>query len=330
MGGAESMKVEKVPVDKAPGHLLLHNQTGPDGRKVLKKGRRLTEEDISVLKALGRQEIYVAILAKDDVSENEAARRLGEIMSGEQINSSRATTGRVNLSAAISGLFKVNRQGLLDFNDRPGFTLATITNNSLVQPKALVGTIKIIPYTVPEPDLEAAETILRRESPLLEIKPFVIKRAALITTGSEAAREKVIESFTPSLRERLTSYGAELNIGPYVSEEETEIRQALQEALVDGAEMILIAGETSIMDVDDITPRAIKAAGGEIVHYGVPVEPGNLLLLAYHHDIPIVGAPGCARSKHYNVVDMVLPRLAAGERLTRRDLIELGHGGYLK
>jgi molybdopterin biosynthesis enzyme len=94
--------------------------------------------------------------------------------------------------------------------------------------------------------------------------------------------------------------------------------------------MILVAGETSIMDVDDITPRAIKAVGGEIVHHGVPVEPGNLLLLAYRNDVPIVGAPGCARSKNFNVVDMILPRLAAGENLTRQELIRLGPGGLLK
>ncbi len=115
-----------------------------------------------------------------------------------------------------------------------------------------------------------------------------------------------------------------------MAEDEAEIGQALRWALDSGAQMILIAGETSIMDTDDITPRAIKAIGGEIVHYGAPVEPGNLILLAYHGDIPIVGAPGCAKSKSYNVVDMILPRLAAGEHLTRRDVIALGHGGLLK
>jgi molybdopterin biosynthesis enzyme len=118
--------------------------------------------------------------------------------------------------------------------------------------------------------------------------------------------------------------------GPYVPEDEQKISEALRWALDQGAEMILIAGETSIMDVDDVTPRAIIAVGGEIAHHGVPVEPGNLFLLAYYGDMPIVGAPGCARSKSYNVVDMLLPRLAAGERLTRRDLVELGHGGLLK
>lgn len=323
------MKVEKVSLNKAPGHILLHNQAGPDGRKVLKKGHRLTEADLPVLQSLGREQVYVAILAEDDVDENEAARRLGQVIVRPGIQTSTATTGRVNLIAESTGLLKVNQQALLAFNDRPGITLATLPNHTLVQPKTRIGTIKIIPYGAPRADLEAAETVVRHQAPLIEIKPFIIRRAILITTGSEAARAKVVAGFTPALQERLASYGAEMIAGPYVPEDEAEISEALQWALGDGADMILIAGETSIMDIDDITPRAIKAIGAEIIHHGVPVEPGNLLLLAYRDKVPIVGAPGCAKSKSYNVVDMVLPRLAAGERLTRRDLIELGAGGLL-
>jgi molybdenum cofactor cytidylyltransferase len=324
------VRVEVVPIEQSLGHVLLHNQVGPNGRKVLKKGCRLTEEDLRVLQSLGQERVYVAILTDDDVDEDEAASLIGVIVTGKGMKASSGTTGRVNLIATSTGLFKVNTEALLTFNDRPGITLATIANNTVVQPKKILGTIKIIPYAVPRADLEAAEAIARRESPLVEIKPFLIRRAALITTGSQAAREKVVNSFTPALRDRLASYEATMIAGPYVPEDENKIGEAIQWALENGAEMVLVAGETSIMDTDDITPRAIKAIGGEIVHHGVPVEPGNLFLLAYRDKIPIVGAPGCARSKSYNVVDMVLPRLAAGERLTRRDLVELGHGGMLK
>lgn len=323
------MKVEKVPLAEAVDHILVHNQIGPDGRRILKKGHLLAAEDLATLQGLGLSEVYVAILTEEDVGENEAARRLGEIMVGEGLRASSATTGRVNLIAQVNGLFKVNVEALLEFNDRPDITLATIPNNSLVQPKDIVGTIKIIPYSVPQAELEAAEAVARRQ-PLVAVKPFVVQQAALITTGSAATRAKVVEAFTPALRDRLAAYGTTMLEGPYVAEDEQEIAEALQWALASGVGMVLIAGETSIMDTDDITPRAIKAVGGEIVHHGVPVEPGNLMLLAYHHNVPIVGAPGCARSKSYNVVDMVLPRLAAGERLGRRDLIELGHGGLLK
>jgi molybdopterin biosynthesis enzyme len=233
------------------------------------------------------------------------------------------------LIAAVMGLFKVDVEALLAFNELDGITLATIPTNTVVPPKTMVGTIKIIPYGIHRTRLEAAESIAARTK-LVQIKPFVVRQAVLITTGSEAAREKVVTSFSPALRDRLAGYNTQMIEGPYVPEDETEISQALHQALISGAEMILIAGETSIMDADDITPRAIKAVGGEIVHHGAPVEPGNLLLLAYRGDVPIVGAPGCAKSKSHNVVDMILPRLAAGERLTRRDIIELGHGGYLQ
>lgn len=324
------MKVEEVPLSEAVGHVLLHNQIGPDGRKVLKKGRRLTAADLPTLQSLGQTQVYVAVLAADDIDENEAARRLADILSGDNIAASTATTGRVNLTSTAAGLLKINPEALFQFNDRPGITLATLANNTPVQPKTIVGTIKIIPYGLPQLDVEKAEAAARAASPLLQVKPFGLERAMLITTGSEAAREKVIDGFTPALRDRLTSYNSTLVEGPYVPEDEAAIGEAIQEALDSGAQLILIAGETSIMDSDDIIPRAIKAVGGEIIQYGVPSEPGNLLLLAYRQDTPIVGAPGCARSKNYNVVDMILPRLAAGERLTRRDLIELGHGGLLK
>lgn len=323
------MKVAKVPLNQALGHILLHNQAGPAGRKVLKKGRRLTGEDLTLLQNLGRAEVYVAMLADDDIDENEAARRLGEAIATAGLTPSTATTGRVNLMAAVSGLFKVNAEALLAFNEFEGLTLATIPNNSLIQPKTMTGTIKIIPYAVPANRLQAAEALVA-QTPLVMVKPFVVQQAALITTGSPEVREKVVAGFTPALRDRLADYHTDLLAGPYVPEDEAEISEALQWALSSGAQLILIAGETSIMDADDITPRAIKAVGGEIVHYGAPVEPGNLLLLAYRGDIPIVGAPGCAKSKSHNVVDMILPRLAAGERLTRRDVIVLGHGGLLQ
>jgi len=324
------VKVDKVPLKEAVGHILLHNQIGPDGRKALRKGQRLTEANLPTLQSLGQKQVYVAVLADGDINENEAARRLGEILTGDNIEASVATTGRVNLVATEAGLLKVDTGTLFEFNDRAGITLATLANNTPVQPKKIVGSIKIIPYGLPQLEVEKAEAVGRAKYPLLQVKPFVLGQAVLITTGSEAAREKVISGFTPALRDRLANYNSNLVEGPYVPEEETEIVKALQWALASGAELILIAGETSIMDSDDITPRAIKAVGGEIIQYGVPAEPGNLLLLAYRNEVPIVGAPGCAKSKNYNVVDMVLPRLAAGERLTCSDLIELGHGGLLK
>ena len=323
------VKVKKMPINQSVGQVLLHNQTGPNGKKVLKKGQVLTSADVETLDTLGKEAVYVAILDQNDIAENEAAQQLGTALKSDHLTLSTATTGRVNLIATTAGVLKINLTGLLALNEGPGITLATLPTNTVVSPKKIVGTNKIIPYSVSQQDLQTALTIIAEQAPIISLNPFTTKQAVLITTGSEAAQQKVTADFTPALRDRFAAYGAELIEGPYVAEDEAAISQALQWALNSEADIILMAGETSIMDPDDIAPRAIKAIGGEIIHHGVPVEPGNLLLLAYHGQTPLVGAPGCAKSKHFNVVDMVLPRLASGERLTRRDLIALGHGGYL-
>lgn len=324
------MKVKKLSLGQAVGQILLHNHLNSDGRRIIRKGQRLTENVVTALRATGTTHVYTAILEPDDVFENEAAGRIGQLLTGTGLRASAATTGRVNLIANVSGVLKINVDALHALNDNYGITLAVLPENTAVTPKTMVGTIKIIPYAVPQKQLQAVEDLLRANTHLIAINPFVMQQAVLIATGSEVGREKVVQSFTPALRERLAAYGVSMILGPSVPENEVGISQALQKVLSSGADMVMIAGETSITDIDDITPRAIKAIGGEIVHYGMPVEPGNLMLLARKDNIPIVGVPGCARSKKFNVVDMVLPRLAAGEQLTRRDLVALGHGGLLK
>jgi len=324
------MDVKQLYLNDAVGHILLHNYKNQQGRKVVGKGRALTVEDITVLKELGVSQVYVAILAQDDVPEDSAAHRLGSLLQTEGITITRATTGRVNLIADTAGLVTINIEALLALNNIDGITLATVANHTVVHPKKVLATLKIIPYAVPEKQVQQAEAVLKTQQPLLGLKPFTVPQAMLITTGSPVAQTKVMESFTPPLQERLANYQTKLIAGPYVAETVEDISLALQKALADGMPMILIAGETSVMDVNDIMPQAIKSIGGNIVHHGVPVEPGNLFLLAYHGDVPIVGAPGCARSKNWNVVDLILPRLVTGERLKRADLLTLGHGGYLK
>ncbi|MCB0164821.1 MAG: molybdopterin-binding protein, partial [Anaerolineae bacterium] len=168
------MKVIKVSVNEAIGHVLIHNQAGPDGRRVLRKGTILTPADAETLLSLGQMEVYVAVMAEDDIHEDEAARRLGDLLAESGLTISNAATGRVNLIAETSGLFKVDVEGLLAFNDRPAITLATVSNNTPVQPKKVLGTIKIIPYSVPQAELEAAEAMGRTYHPLVAVKPFVV------------------------------------------------------------------------------------------------------------------------------------------------------------
>jgi len=324
------MDIQKLPIKKSIGHILTHNLVDQTGRRLLGKGRPLKPADLPTLQASGQNTVYVAVLADDDVDENEAARQLGSVVCAGPVRATKATTGRVSFMAEKAGVFKVNPEPLLALNEISGITLATLTSNTVVSTKKVLATLKIIPYAIPQKMLEQAYNILVACQPLMTINPFIIQKAVLIAVGQEAARKKVVGSFTPPLTERLTSYGTSLISGSYVSESVLEISEAIKTALSSDVGLIIIVGETSTMDEDDIIPQAIKHIGGQIVQHGVPVDPGNLLMIGYYQDTPIVGAPGCARSLSHNVIDMILPRLVTGERLTRRDLVALGHGGYLK
>jgi molybdopterin biosynthesis enzyme len=193
----------------------------------------------------------------------------------------------------------------------------------------MVATLKTIGLALPEKTLVMAEQIAKNAGAALEIAPFTVERVGLILTGSRNGKAKVQETFGPPLRARVEELGSRVVSEEFASEEEREIAQAIERAQKAGAQMIVLAGETSIMDITDVTPRGIQRAGGLIELYGAPVEPGNLLLLAYLDGLPIVGAPGCVKSRETNVVDLILPRLIAGEHVTRRDVAALATGGLL-
>jgi molybdopterin biosynthesis enzyme len=200
----------------------------------------------------------------------------------------------------------------------------------MIQAGKIVATIKIIPFAVVERHLRAAEAVAREARGVVSVRPLKSIAAALILTGGPAGKAKTIAAFEPAIRSRLEALGATL-LKPtyYIAEDREEIAHTLRQAVRQGAGLVIIAGETSIMDINDITPQGIVQAGGRVEHYGAPVEPGNLLLLAYLGDVPVIGAPGCARSKSTNIMDLILPRLLTGERLTRKDIIALGNGGLL-
>jgi len=182
---------------------------------------------------------------------------------------------------------------------------------------------------LPAATLREAEKIVGAHGKALGIASVQNQKVAIILTGSENGKAKVQATFAPPIRARLEEMGAQVSTEDYVAEDESAIEGALDKATRAGAQMVILAGETSVMDTDDTTPRGIRRAGGQIELYGAPVEPGNLLLLAYRGRVPIIGAPGCIKSRETNVVDLILPRLLIGERVTRADVIELAEGGLL-
>ena len=323
-----------VPLGAARGKILGHNVTGADGRPLLRKGRALTAEDVAALQAMGRATVYVAEPGPSDVGEGEAARRIAQAALGPGLRLVGPHSGRANLLAAVQGLVRIDPDRLLRLNEHEGVTVATLRAHTPVRTDQLVATVKVIPFALPATTVAAAEAEASRDAPLLRVDALLARRVAVLLSGSLAARGRVERDFVSPLRARIEALGSTIEAVEFVSLEdqagEAALALALRRAVDAGAGLVLLAGETAIVDRHDIAPRALERAGGEVVCFGAPVDPGNLLLLGRLGGVAVVGAPGCARSRRDNVVDAVLPRLLAGDVLTRGDVVALGHGGLLE
>ncbi|MFO7167326.1 MAG: molybdopterin-binding protein [Chloroflexota bacterium] len=327
------MYLATLPIDAAIGHILRHNLADHAGHKLLSKGRRLTADNVAQLRALGIETVRVAVLEPGDVHEDEAARRLAEAVCGPGVIATPAVHSRVNLLAEADGVVEVDAEALLAINDVDGLTIATLANHTLVRARQRVATIKIIPFAVREEELARAEQTARARGSVVGLRPLRPTPVGVLLVSSPAARGRVERGVYPAIEARVTALGSTIVATRFVPPDERAVAAAIEDLRSVGARLLIVAGETSIMDRDDVTPQGIRAAGGHIEHYGAPVEPGNLLLLAYldgpGDPLPVLGAPGCVRSRDINIVDLLLPRLLAGERVTRRDIVELGHGGLL-
>ncbi len=323
------MKWLNLAPDEALGKILAHNIADAQGHKALHKGARIGDNEVEQLRALGVQAVTVAALDEGDVHEDEAAQRLTRAVIRDGVTISEASGGRVNLLSLHDGLVKVNLEALNQANSIDGLSIATLRHDSLVFTNKMVATIKVIPFAVPEIALAHAEQICREHDGIVGVRAIRALQVGVILAGSESAKARVMKSFAPAIRSRVEELGSTVRDIAYVRHDSKAIANAIELLRLANTELIIIAGETSIMDREDETPRGIVQAGGTIEHYGAPVEPGNLLLLAYLNEIPIIGAPGCVRSRDINVVDLILPRLLAGERLGREDIIALADGGLL-
>lgn len=328
------MHIETLPLEATVGHILCHNLADEQGRKAFAKGHRVREGDLSLLRELGQHSLRVAVLAAGDVHEDRAAQRLGAAVAGPGVEASVAHAGRVNLRSRAAGPLVVATEALLAINALDGLTVATLAAHTLVRPSRTLATIKVIPFAVPGDDLDRAETIGQLVGGVLSVRPLCLNAVGVVLVSSVAARTRVERGVYPAIADRVTDLGGEVLACHSVTPDEHAVAGAIGVLRMQGAELLIVAGETSVVDIDDVTPRGILLAGGRIEHYGAPVEPGNLLLLGYLEGasgmtLPVLGAPGCVRSRDVNIVDLLLPRLMAGEQVRRSDIIALGHGGLL-
>ncbi|MFQ5408142.1 MAG: molybdopterin-binding protein, partial [Anaerolineales bacterium] len=277
---------------------------------------------------------YVAELEPGDLDEDTAALRIARAVRASNVRLSGPASGRVNFLSNVRGVLRVDAERLARLNEVEGLTLASLRRHNPVRVRQMVATVKVIPYAVPETSVRAAEAIAAEGGPLVAVDTLTIESAALILSGSPPVRERVLRDFDPPLRERLEALGVAVRAVEFVPLEddrgEAQLAATIRTQVAAGAGLIVLAGETAIMDRHDIAPRAIERVGGVVICVGAPVDPGNLLMLARVGEVPVLGAPGCARSRKTNIVDWVLPRLLAGDHLTRADIVALGHGGLLE
>jgi molybdenum cofactor cytidylyltransferase len=323
------MKFGPIPIDEAENAVLAHKLLDSNGNRLLNKGHTLIADDIELLRSQGHSEVIVARPDEHDVHENEAARRVGDVISGDSIRVNASGFGRANLMTTVRGTLRVNAEVLARLNNiHDGITISTLQQHTLVDSAKLAALVKIVPFFVPEGRIKDLEYIARESAPIISVRPLKAGRVVLIISGPDSAREQLIADFHPPVKQRIEFLGSELRPPIYVSHTEDAIADAL--TLNSDADLILVASVSAIIDIEDVVPSALQLAGGSVTQHGVPVDPGTLLMMGYLGDVPIVGAPGCIKSTKTNVIDHILPRLLAGERLTRVDLVAMGHGGLLK
>ncbi len=323
------MKFGELRVAQATGAVLAHSTNVAGVR--FKKGRVLSSADVQRLEMAGVEHVIAARLEPDDVAEDEAAQRLAIALSGAGIEVAAPFTGRCNLKAVDDGLLVIDRARLDGINlVHEALTVATLPAFVPVSRNEMLATVKVIPFAAPAAALEHCEELARLVPQVIRVVPFVRRRIGLIQTLLPGTKDSVLEKTRRVLDERLGLLAATVMDERRSDHVVDALTTVLTEQLSVGPDLVMIAGASAIVDRRDVIPAALEAVGGRIEHYGMPVDPGNLLLLGFHGEVPVLGLPGCAKSPKYNGLDPVLARLVAGIDVSARDIMQMGVGGLLK
>jgi molybdenum cofactor cytidylyltransferase len=319
------MKFGPVAVADAEGAIAAHAVRTPE--RSVRKGTLIGKAEIEALTRAGVKEIVVARLEEGDVNEDEAAAAIAQAVVGKGVRVDRAFTGRANLHAETSGVLVIDGDAVDRLNRvDEAVTFATLPAFHPVQEGEMVATVKIIPFAVARQVHLAALAAAR---PMVSVAPYRLKRVTVVSTQMPGLAAKVIDKTVRVMADRLAPAGASISAEVRVPHEISALKQAIGEALGKGAELVVVFGASAIADRRDVIPAAIMEAGGKIEHFGMPVDPGNLMLIGSIGKVPVMGAPGCARSPKENGFDWLLARVLAGLPVTRDDITALGVGGLL-
>jgi molybdenum cofactor cytidylyltransferase len=318
------MKFGSVPVANAVGCTLAHGVVVDSGR--FAKGRVLNADDIQALAHAGLTSIFVARLSTKDVPENEASAEIGSVLKSKTISAKSASTGRVNLHAETSGLLKIKAKSINKINGvEPSITVTTLPDFTVCQAGAMVATVKIIPFAAPRKSVREVTNLAGKK--VLELLPFQPLQVGLIQTTLPHTKDSVLEKTADVTRQRVTGFSGAITVSAHCEHNTHDLAETLHAML--GLDMLIVFGASAVCDEEDVIPAAIRLVGGKITRVGMPVDPGNLLVLGHKGKTTIIGAPGCARSPKENGFDWVLARLFAGLKVKPRDIISMGVAGLL-
>jgi hypothetical protein len=326
--------LKKIKLQDAVGTKLAHDITeirpGEFKGPAFRKGHAVCNEDICHLQKLGKNHLYVIDLEADEIHEDQAAAILADAITGDGIVwKDEPREGKIKLVAEIDGLFSVNTAALAAFNMVDEVMCATLHNHTLVEEGELVAATRAIPLVMKRAPIERAAAIAQQNGAVLSVKTLHYAKVGLVITGNEVFHGLIEDRFAPILTEKVNALGSKVDGIAFAPDDEKLISKAIQNHLNRGCDLLMLSGGMSV-DPDDVTRKGIRLAGATEMHYGAAVLPGAMFLVAYIGDIPLLGVPACGLYHRTTVLDLVLPRILAGEKIGKAELAFLGHGGLCK
>lgn len=322
------MKAQTVHVKESAGRILCCTIFRPGGKKLLAKGHVLSEEDVRLLETEGMEQVWVTELEEGEVGEDDAVMAVAQQMGCGSLEIRLAAGGRANLMATENCCVLVDDELLKQINCTSSIVIATLPNFGFAAAGQRIATVKSAPFAVSCAQLEAVRSILRERGPILQARPIRQPSIAVLYTDPLNG-ERARQLFENIMRQRLERFGVSASFALTAIEDEPQVARALQHLLRTRPNVLLVASTTAPAGPEDVIGRAIAQIGCQMERFLAPVEPGNLLLLSYKDDTPIIAAPGCFRSSKPNVVDLILPPMLARYRVTGWEIACLGHGGLL-
>lgn len=326
--------LKKINVENAVGTNLAHDITeirpGEFKGPAFRKGHTVCHDDICHLQKLGKNHLYLIDLEEDEIHENQAASILASSLSGEGINwEDDPREGKIGMHAAHDGLLVINSAVLAAFNMVDEVMCATLHSHTLVKRGELVAATRAIPLVMKRAPVERAAAIASQNGGVISVKALRKAKAGLVITGSEVYQGLIEDKFAPTLNAKVTDLGSEVAGITFTPDDEKMIADAIRAHLDNGCDLLLLSGGMSV-DPDDVTRKAIRMAGARETHYGAAALPGAMFLVAYVGDVPVLGVPACGLHHRITVLDLVLPRILSGEKICKKELAFMGHGGLCK